>query len=153
MIEKDELWDEPQDYSYLFELEKEPPEDWGFDVRKLTPKETNLPVTIWLDDTMQYRKYKYETPLVIVSSDCGDFDIDLIVRLIPVTISKNPKILIPDELFQAKNELSAESWNAIFEFVSNNCDLLLAHWNGTIENDLDVFKLIKKSQYTGYTVN
>jgi hypothetical protein len=138
MIEKDnDLWDKPQDYSYMWELEKEPPEDWGFDMRKLTPKQTNLPTTIWIDDTMQFRKEKFSPPIVIVSChNHGDFDVDYIIRHIPVTISETPKILIPDELFKSKNELSAEQCDNIFKFISRNRDILLAHWNGTLEKDI-----------------
>ena len=154
MIDNDNyLWDKPQDYSYLFELEKEPPEDWDFDMFKLMPKDTNLSSMIYLDDTMQFRKNKFDTPIVIVScAEPGGFAIDDIIRLIPVSISENPQILISDELFQAKNELSKESWIEILKFISRNHDILLAHWHGTLEKSLwDC--VFQKSIYNNYIVN
>ena len=103
-------------------------------------EETGLPyVALWLN------RFGFGgTPVVIVSPPVYYPDI------IPVTISETPKILMPNYLFQVKNKFSTELWNAIFEFISDNCDLLLAHWNGTLEDDLEILHLIKKSQYMGY---
>ena len=153
-IDKDDyLWDKPQDYSYLWELDKEPPEDWGFDMFKLGSNNTNLVSTIYLDDSMQFRTNKYETPIVIVScATQGRFWVDDIIHLIPVSISEKPQILISDELFQAKNELSKESWIEILKFISRNNDILLAHWHGTLEKALHEY-VFEKNIYKNYIVN
>ena len=143
------MWLEPQYYGYLFESSK-PAKDWNIDLRELTEEETGLATSIWLDNTEQFQKNKL-MPIVIVAP--STWLPEWPSCLIPVSISENPKILISVDLFKAKNELKAEYWNAIFDFIYKNCDLLLAHWNGTLENDSDIIHLIKKSQYTGEPVH
>jgi len=121
-------------FDFLLDPNGELYEDFGYDIAKVD--NVNLPTRFMVDDAAFWDNPPYHTPIIIVNGTKGitgktwRFD-----DLIPITISREPKTLLPDELFQARTNMSPEEWEEIYEFVIRNYDLLLAHWYGTLERD------------------
>ena len=96
------------------------------EMSNLRKRDTGLDVNIWLDDEGCYRDVKHNVPRIKFQNNNSD----RISKsdLIPISISDNPQIL------KRKVTLSIDSkqLNKIKEFIVNNKEALLRHWNGAI---------------------
>lgn len=92
----------------------------------LYPKRTHLPVVIGVDNLGSARKGKHNEPRIKVQNVKGDKAIDDTFSL---SISMNPKILA------GKCKLSNDDYREIVNFVSDNFDVLMKHWNQEIDED------------------
>jgi len=95
--------------------------DMFFEMANIGKKHVGLPANLWLDPWAVDRHPKHNIPRLKVQGDKSDkIHSD---NLIPVSISKNPEILIKNY----KSELSSKEWNQIFEFIKNEYDMLMKH--------------------------
>ena len=95
--------------------------------------ETGLSVDI---NTFDYRDEmfpRYNIPMVVVDGSKGCFYWNY---LVPVSISNNPEILIPDELLQKRTNLTKNEWDDILEFISINHKVLYDLWFNTVDWDV-----------------
>lgn len=95
-----------------------------YGMTKILPTESNLDYEIWLDPTGVGRNTKHNKPRLKVLVDGNR---------IPVSISKNPRILINKEF---------KGSGRVLKWISENFDILMRHWNQTI-GDKEVLTYIK----------
>lgn len=89
-------------------------EDLFYEMANFSKIDSGLPYDIWVDSAGSRRNSKHNSPRVKIDVDGS---------LIPVSISKNPKILINREIPKFK---------IIKDYLSNNYDLFIKHWNNEI---------------------
>ena len=87
-----------------------------FEMAALSRKRTNLPYELWLDSVGKDRNVLHNTPRLKVKVSDN--------TLIPVSIEKAPKVLVDISKYPKIKHLSA-----VVNFIANNYDLLLDHWN------------------------
>jgi hypothetical protein len=92
----------------------------------LYKKKTNLPINIWVDDIGAGRNNKHNLPRIKVQNDYGDRTTE---DNFSVSISKTPEILVGD------CKLKQKDLNKIFDWIKENYDLLIKHWNQEIDTD------------------
>lgn len=109
-----------------------------FEMAQLTPKETGLPYSVWFEEFEVHRNHPQRKPRVKIGMPNGDF--------IPVSIEENPKILLGSiQLAKADKEFNGEEKKKMFEFISQNRDSMLKHWNDEIDTaELFVYKLMNR---------
>lgn len=95
------------------------------EMANLFMKDTNLPYDIWIDSFGSSRKVSHSKPRLKV---------DLDKKLIPVSIEREPKILV---------NVDIPKFRLLIKFIRNNLEVLMKHWNREI-NDKELKKLIKK---------
>jgi hypothetical protein len=127
-------------FPFMWELDKVPDdEDFGYGITTMHPSDYNIPTVMFVDDCVRDSDIVYTTPIIMVSGDKVEKSRDShYAKFIPVTISKTPKVLIPDDLFRKKTSMSDDEWNQIFKYITLNHDVFLSHWRGTIEEDFNI---------------
>lgn len=85
-----------------------------YEMANLQPRDTNVPVKIWVDEVGINRKEKHNIPRIKIV--WGG-------KLIPVSIDKEPRILI-DSI-----DIDSKIFNVVSEWILLNLDSLLKHWN------------------------
>lgn len=84
-----------------------------FEMANVSTKDTKLSYELWIDSAGSDRNAQHNLPRIKVNVD-GD--------LIPVSISDNPKVLVPGkENFKGKSE--------IFKYIKKYLDVFIKHWN------------------------
>jgi len=99
-------------------------------------KYTDLPTNIWLDEHGSARNMKHNIPRLKFQNN---HSIKVDGTGIPISISKEPEILIKN----SELKISAKDLKEIKQFIINNYDLLMKHWNQEIDT-FDFIKEIKK---------
>jgi len=128
----DSYWE--REYAFLFRAYKledfQRTDDFGFGWEHLCYKEINVPTELWIYDG-SYLDFSSRIPFVIV------FGLKHTVfyerdhsKMIPVSISENPKPMITKDLFDERTNMSSEDWDIIYDFIQLNCNELLDYWNG-----------------------
>lgn len=107
-----------------------------FEMSNVRKKYTRLPVNIWLDDMGVYRKNTHNLPRIKFQANTSDKVSGI---GIPMSISKNPEILIdnPD------TELNNYEIGQVKNFIIRNYDLLMQYWNQEIDI-LEFLQRVKK---------
>jgi len=98
-----------------------------FEMANYQPKDSGLglPYAICFDEIGNRRKHTHSEPRVKILMSNDD--------LIPVLISVKPKILLKGvQLSKANRILKGKNKDIMFEFISNNHELILKHWHGKI---------------------
>lgn len=85
-----------------------------------------LPANVWVDEMGAARQNKRSLPRVKVQKDKSTRP--NMSKLIPVSISDDPKILIKNY----ESELSSSEWKEIFDFIKDFKEILLDHWYGRL---------------------
>ena len=98
-------------------------EEYLTEMANATKNDTGLPYDIWLDSAGKNRKNKRSEPRFKVSIDND---------LIPISISKDPKVLIEKEI---------KKWSLIKKFVVDNYEDLMKHWNGEL-TDREILNIL-----------
>ena len=107
------------------------------EMANVSRKKSGLPMNIWLDSAGSSRNIKHNTPRVKIQNNYRDRFTDELSELIPVSISKNPEILVES----VKLELKQKDIQRAFKFISDNYDVLMSHWNGEID-DQDALNIL-----------
>lgn len=113
-------------------------EDFAFFWAYLYKKYTGLPVDIRLDEIGILRKPKllhYSKPLLTFQNNYDDkahFDV------LPMSISKNPKVLEDEKFINIK----PEDLEAVRQFIIKNYDLLMKHWRHEIDT-MELYQILK----------
>lgn len=106
-----------------------------YEMSNLTKARTHLPVNVWVDDFGNSRKTPHFTPRIKFQADKSD---KAHGPLIPISIERNPKILVKNY----KTELNNYEIGQIKNFIIRNHDLLMKHWNQEINID-QLLELLK----------
>lgn len=109
-----------------------------FEMSNIRKKYTRLPVNIWIDDVGAYRQNKHYEPRIKFQADRAD---KVHESAIPISISKQPKILIDN--YKEYTDLNNYEIGQIKNFIIRNYDILIKHWNQEIDSD-QFKKLMKK---------
>ena len=104
-----------EDYTYLFEELIN--EEVFFEMANFHKEESGLKHNIWLDEMGKDRKNTHHLMRIKVEDPKDK------TNLVPVEISKSPKILAG--AFTNKNEDISD----VYEFIKRAYDDLVAHWN------------------------
>lgn len=99
-------------------------EDDIFCMANLYPKHTGLPVVLWVDNVGYARKVQHNIPRLKVQNVRGNKAVD---DTFSVSISKEPKVL------SGENKLSSKDWKAVKQFISDNYEYFMQHWNQEID--------------------
>lgn len=97
-----------------------------FGMANLYPKRTGLPMVFWVDNVGSDRTTKHNLPRIKVQNILGDKRTDDVFSL---SISKEPEILA------GECKLSSSDLKIIMQYVIDNYDILMQHWNGEIDED------------------
>lgn len=89
-------------------------EDLFYEMANFSKIDSGLPYDIWVGFAGSHRNSKHHSPRIKIDVDGS---------LIPVSISKNPKVLINKEIPKFK---------IIKDYISNNYDLFIKHWDNEI---------------------
>lgn len=98
---------------------------------------TGLPMIIWIDEMGSDRRVKHNTPRLKFQNSYSTNRED---DLISISISEDPRILTKNK----KMNIESRDIEFLKIWVSDHFDLLMNHWNGSI--DTDELKLILKSE-------
>lgn len=101
------------------------------EMSNLQPRDTGLPVYIWLDEMGKHRKNKHSKPRLKVASD-------------------NPKnyiatIIIEEEPSLANGQLDGQTFKQVSGWIKLNLSCLLQHWYGEISTK-ELYSVIKELQ-------
>lgn len=89
-------------------------ENLFYEIANFSKRDSELPYDILVDSSGCQRSSKHNSPRVKINAD-GD--------LIPMSISKNPEILVNKKI---------PKFGIIKDYISNNYDLFIKHWNQEI---------------------
>lgn len=118
--ETQRLWKHFYDYeSYISENE-----DDTFGFLKLYPGETGLNISVYADDSGSYLKHNHPLWLYFENSKDGTFN-----KRLPISISYNPQLLVPENLV----EISNHDLYMVENFIRCNYGLLNEYGNGNID--------------------
>ena len=95
-----------------------------FGMANLYPKHTGLPVILWVDNMGSARNVQHNLPRLKVQNIRGNKRSE---DTFSVSISKRPEIL------SGENKLSSKDWKAVKQFISDNYDYFIQHWNEEID--------------------
>lgn len=98
-----------------------------FEMARISASDSKLRYDIWLDDAGFERHVKHNLPRVKIMIDG---------KLIPISISKNPKFLVDISKYKKIKDVKT-----IFDFIAKFEDVLLMHWNKEI-TDRQVLNII-----------
>lgn len=101
-----------------------------FEMSNITKAHTRLPVNIWVDDFGISRNVPHNSPRIKFQVDKAD---KAHGPLIPISISKNPEILINN--YKTYTNLNNYEIGQIKNFIIRNYDLLMQYWNQEINID------------------
>lgn len=97
-----------------------------YEMANIDKRDTNLPVNIWVHSSHCGKKTAHHLPRVKMQKFANNDNSES--NVVPVSISLHPKILVTNcKLGISKSELSK-----VFNFISNNYDLFMSHWNCVI---------------------
>ena len=114
-------------------------EDFAFFWATIDKKYTGLSVDLRLDEIGSQRTPKYlhySEPLLTFQNNYDDkahFDV------LPMSISENPQILEDEEFINIK----PEDVDAVRQFVSKHCELLMKHWWQEITT-MELYEILKR---------
>ena len=97
-----------------------------FCMANLYPKRTGLPSIIWVDNLGKARNVEHNLPRVKIQNIPGDKAVD---DTFEVSISEQPEIL------KGQCKLSRKQKQEMLQYISDNCETFLAHWNQEIDED------------------
>lgn len=89
-------------------------EDLMFEMANVSKQDTGLPYDIWIDSNGKDRNVGHNSPRLKVDVD-GD--------RIPVSISKDPKILVDKKI---------PKFNQVRDYIIKYLDVFIKHWNKEI---------------------
>lgn len=101
-----------------------------FEMANIPKAQSGLGSTIWIDSYGKKRSVGHNKPRIKVGENPN--------ALIPVSISKDPEILVDGKTIKNKRK--------IFKFISDNYETLMKHWNGELsdfEALTELYKYIK----------
>lgn len=114
-------------------------EDYAFFWATIDKKYTGLPVDLRLDEIGCKRKPKYlhySEPLLTFQNN---YDNKAHFDVLPMSISENPQILEDEEFINIK----PEDVDAVRQFVSKHCELLMKHWWQEITT-MELYEILKR---------
>lgn len=120
-------------------------EDYAFFWATIDKKYTGLPVDIRLDEIGSQRTPKlihFSEPLLTFQNS---YDGRIYTDVLPMSISKNPKVLEDEEYIHIK----AEDMEAVRQFIIKHYDVLLKHWNQEIST-MELHNALKSSDKTDF---
>lgn len=100
----------------------------------LRKDETGLPVNIWIDELGADRQNKHYRPRIKFQNDYGD-RINL-SNMTPISIDQNPEII------EGKCEIKKKDLKEIINFILDNQNVLMKHWNREI-GTMQLFNQLK----------
>lgn len=106
-----------------------------YNMANIDKRELGLPVNIWIESSYLGRNNQHHLPRLKIQIEPNNDNSQS--NLVPVLISKEPKLLVNKKLGITNREL-----NKIFEFIKNNYDVLMQHWNNEI-SDFQLGRLLK----------
>ena len=114
-------------------------EDYAFFWATIDKKYTGLPVDIRLDEIGSQRTPKlihFSEPLLTFQNS---YDGRIYENVLPMSISKKPKVLEDEEYINIKSE----DVEAVRQFIINHYDLLMKHWHQEIST-MELYKILKE---------
>ena len=114
-------------------------EDFAFFWEKKKKKYTGLPVDIRLDEIGSQRTQKlihFSEPLLTFQNS---YEGRIYTDVLPMSISKNPKVLENEEYIHIK----PEDVKAVRQFIIKHYELLLKHWRQEITT-MELYEILKK---------
>ena len=114
-------------------------EDFAFFWATIDKKYTGLPVDLRIDEIGSQRTPKlihFSEPLLTFQNNYDDkahFDV------LPMSISENPRVLEDDEFINIK----PEDVEAVRQFISKHCELLMKHWRQEITT-MELYEILKE---------
>ncbi len=103
-------------------------EDFAFFWATIDRKYTGLPVDLRIDEIGSQRTPKlihFSEPLLTFQNS---YDGRIYTDVLPMSLSQNPQVLEDDEFIKIKSE----DVEAVRQFVSKHCELLMKHWRQEI---------------------
>ena len=94
----------------------------------ISKEDTGLPYDIWIDDSGKDRKVRYNSPRLKVDLGNG--------KSVSIKIDERPVVLAGDKTFRKSKE--------VLDWVSDNSDILLKHWNKEMSTSELISALIKE---------
>lgn len=113
-------------------------EDYAFFWATIDKKYIGLPVDIRLDEIGSQRSPKlihFSEPLLTFQNS---YDGRIYENVLPMSISKNPKVLEDEEYINIKSE----DVEAVRQFIINHYDLLMKHWQQEITTK-ELYEILK----------
>ena len=118
------------------------PDDYYFEMANLPPDRTGLPRVIWIDSLGKDRNNKHNKhncPRLKVQNIPGN-------KIVPgdnftIEISKKPKVI------RGEVKISYKELNSILDYISDNYDLFIKHWNRELNDDDLKEKLAERECY------
>ncbi len=114
-------------------------EDFAFFWATIDKKYTGLPVDIRLDEIGSQRTQKlihFSEPLLTFQNS---YEGRIYTDVLPMSISKNPKVLENEEYIHIK----PEDVKAVRQFIIKHYELLLKHWRQEITT-MELYEILKK---------
>ena len=96
-------------------------EDMLFEMANISPKDSGVRYPMWVDSVGENRNNMHTLPRLKVQYKG---------QKIPVLLSDEPQI--PESVQDVLGFSSFKDFNQVKEFIKQNKDLLLKHWNGKV---------------------
>lgn len=116
-------------------------EDYAFFWATIDKKYTGLPVDLRLDEVGSQRTPKlihFSEPLLTFQNS---YEGRIYTDVLPMSISKNPKVLEDEKYINIK----PEDIEAVRQFIIKHYDLLLKHWHHEIDT-MELHKILQEEQ-------
>ena len=89
-----------------------------YEMANLRPSDTGLPFFVWIDEMGGYRKAGHHIPRLKIAKGSPDTFVAV------VSIASDPKLL--------EGELEGKETKKLKQWINQNLEILIAHWNGDI---------------------